>query len=73
MNTIEVLTQTLGYSYEEQVRSFLSASLNLTTLDPIGYDRCLSLLQHETYSNLLIVRPFAPSPLQRLPHYYGLG
>ena len=33
----------------------------------------LSLLQYETYSNLLIVRPFAPSPLQRLLHYYGLG
>ena len=33
----------------------------------------LSLLQYETYSNLLIVHPFAPSPLQRLLHYYGLG
>lgn len=32
----------------------------------------LSFLQHETYSNLLTVRPFAPSPLQTLPHYYGL-
>ena len=26
----------------------------------------LPFLQYETYSNLLIVRPFAPSPLQRL-------
>ena len=32
----------------------------------------LPFLQYETYSNLLIVRPFAPSPLQRLLHYYGL-
>ncbi len=34
--------------------------------------------QHElskmlTYSNLLIVHPFTPSPLQRLPRYYGFG
>jgi len=55
------------------MRSFLSASLDLTTFDPIGYGRCLPALQHETYSNLLIVRPFAPSPLQKLLHYYGLG
>ena len=33
----------------------------------------LPFLQYETYSNLLIVRPFTPSPLQRLLHYYGLG
>lgn len=32
-----------------------------------------AFLQHKTYSNLLIVRPFAPSPLQRFLHYYGLG
>ena len=32
----------------------------------------LSFLQYETYTNWLIVRPFAPSPLQRLLHYYGL-
>ena len=32
----------------------------------------LPFLQYETYSNLLIVRPFAPSPLHKLLHYYGL-